>query len=212
MGFKAAWLPHLELLAEADKSDVRSDAGVLPEPLRQNRASVLVDRKDFACPEERGGEVVTLVRVRSEPFDQPVDLVDQPLAAGVERGRIKRRIAINAVKTVLGEDCAEGSRNGDAALGVDLICKCRHKLVHLPLMGTWLTEGRNEGSGARPLSVGSETRVEEAALFPPWPHKERCQLLLHPSPNGQSWDNMGYNGWSRNLMGISLMQPGKFCG
>jgi hypothetical protein len=33
MGFKSAWLPHLELLAEADKSDVRSDAGVLPEPL-----------------------------------------------------------------------------------------------------------------------------------------------------------------------------------
>jgi hypothetical protein len=29
MGFKSAWLPHLELLAEADKSDVRSDAGVL---------------------------------------------------------------------------------------------------------------------------------------------------------------------------------------
>ena len=23
-------------------------------------------------------------------------------------------------------------------------------------------------------------RVEEAALFPPWPLKERCQLLLHP--------------------------------
>src|SRR4029079_19823314 len=52
MGFKSAWLPHLELLAEADKSNVRSDAGVLPEPLRQDGASVLIDRKDFACADK----------------------------------------------------------------------------------------------------------------------------------------------------------------
>ena len=60
MGFKSAWLPHLELLAEADKSNVRSDAGVLPEPLRQNGASILIDGKDFARPEESSGEMIAL--------------------------------------------------------------------------------------------------------------------------------------------------------
>ena len=139
MGFKSAWLPHLELLAEADKSNVRSDAGVLPEPLRQNGAPILIDRKDLACAEQGCGELVALVRIGRQTFDKAVDLVDQPLAACVERRRIERRIAINAVKAVLGEDCAERCRNRHSAFRVDLICECRDKLVHLPLKAPGLT-------------------------------------------------------------------------
>src|SRR6476619_1395281 len=107
--------------------------GMLPEPLRQNGASVLIDRKDFACAEQGGGELVALVRIGRQTFDKAVDLVDQPLASCVERRRIERRVAINAVKAVLGEDCAERCRNGDSALRVDFIGESRDKLVHLPL-------------------------------------------------------------------------------
>ena len=80
--------------------------------------------------------MIALVRIGCEPFDQAVDFVDQALTSSVKRGRIKRRIAINAIKAVLGEDCAERSRDRDAAFRVDLIGECGHKLVHLPLLGT----------------------------------------------------------------------------
>ena len=109
---------------------------MLAQAFRENGASVLVDREDLAGAEQGGGELILLVGIRSEVFDQGVDLVDQPLAAGVERGGIQRRIAIDAVEPVFGQDCAERSRDRDAAFGVDLIGECRHKLVHLPLMRT----------------------------------------------------------------------------
>jgi hypothetical protein len=64
----------------------------------------LIDGKDFARPEESGGEMIALVRIGRQILDKAVDLVDQPLASCVERRRIERRIAINAVKAVLGED------------------------------------------------------------------------------------------------------------
>src|SRR5262245_40356326 len=149
MGFKSAWLPHLELLAEADKSDVRSDAGVLPEPLRQNGAPVLIDRKDLACAEQSRGKVVALVRIGRQTFDKAVDFVHQPLAASVERRRIERRIAINAVKAILSEDAAERCRDRDSAFCVDLIGESRNKLVHLPLLGTWGRRLTNERSRRR---------------------------------------------------------------
>jgi hypothetical protein len=44
MRCKTSRLPHLEFLAQADKGDVGGDAGVLPEPHRQNGASVLIER------------------------------------------------------------------------------------------------------------------------------------------------------------------------
>jgi hypothetical protein len=50
-----------------------------------------------------------------------IDLVDEALTAGVERRRIERRIAVDAVEAVLGEDGAERSGNRDATFGVDLV-------------------------------------------------------------------------------------------
>jgi hypothetical protein len=64
----------------------------------------LIDRKDFARAEESGGEMIALVRIGWNFLDKAVDLVDQPLASRIERRRIERRVAINAVKAVLGED------------------------------------------------------------------------------------------------------------
>jgi hypothetical protein len=48
--------------------------------------------------------MVALIRIGWNFLDKAVDLVDQPLASCIECRRIERRIAINAVKAVLGED------------------------------------------------------------------------------------------------------------
>src|SRR3990170_4611536 len=133
MSFETLRLPHLKLLAKADKSDVRGDAGVPAQAFRENGASVLIDGKDLARAEQSGRELIFLVGIRCEVLDEGVDLVDQALAAGVERRRIEGGIAVDAVEAVFGQDCAERSRDRNAAFGVDLIGECRHKLVHLPL-------------------------------------------------------------------------------
>ena len=123
MGFETLRLPHLEFLAEADEGNVGGDAGVLAQALRQDGAPVLIDGKDFAGAEQSGGEMVALVGIRRQVLDERVDLDDQALAAGVERGRIERGIAVDAVEAVFGEDCAERGRDGDAAFGVGRLCQ-----------------------------------------------------------------------------------------
>src|ERR1700687_4713917 len=42
---------------------------------------------------------------------------------------------------------------------------------------------------------------EGGAVPPVASKKGPLPSLPHPSPNGRVWDNMGYYGWSRNLMG-----------
>src|SRR5262249_21644474 len=61
-----------------------------------------------------------------------------------------------------------------------------------------------EHARGEPACPPEETRVGEAARIPPWPRKERCRAPPTPHRTGKSWDSMGYHGWSRNLVGISL--------
>src|SRR5262245_41954405 len=215
MGFKPFWLPHLEFLAEPDEGDVGRDACVLAQAFGKNCTSVLVDREDLARAEQSGGELVFLVGIRGEVLDERVDLVDQALAAGVERRRIEGGVAVGAVETVLGEDCAEGSRDRTAAFGVDPIGECRHKLVHLPLTHP-SRRGNHCQWGAGPCP---KNWVGEAAQFPPWPLKERGQLLppfTHRTGNcGITWENMGVNGRNWDRSGCSrengTKQPYRSC-
>ena len=151
MGFKTFWLPHLEFLAEPDEGDVGGDACVFAQALGKNCASVLIDREDLARAELSGGVLVLLVGVRGEVLDERVDLVDQALAAGVERRRIERGVAVDAVEAVLGEDCAEGIRDRNAAFGVDPIGECLHKLVHLPLTHPSRRGNCCQSLGCRPV-------------------------------------------------------------
>src|SRR4029079_9873290 len=107
MSFETLRLPKLEFFAEPDKGDVRGDAGVLAQTLRQNGASILVAGQDRAGADQGRGELVLLVRIRCEVLDQRVDLVDEPLTAGIERRRIERGIAVDAVEAVFGENGAK---------------------------------------------------------------------------------------------------------
>src|SRR4029079_631057 len=107
MSFETLRLPQLEFFSEPDKGDVRVDAGVLAQTLRQNGASVLIDGQDLAGAEQGRGELVLLVRIRCEVLDQRVHLVDEPLPAGIERRRIERGIAVDPVEAVFGENGAK---------------------------------------------------------------------------------------------------------
>jgi hypothetical protein len=65
--------------------------------------------------------LIALIGVRREVFNERIDLMDEALAAGVERRRIKRWIAINAFESVFGENRTERCGDRDSALGVDPI-------------------------------------------------------------------------------------------
>src|SRR5262245_43581091 len=200
MGFKPFWLPHLEFLAEPDEGDVGRNACVLAQAFGKNCASVLVDREDLACAEQSGGELVLLVGIRGEVLDKRVDLVDQALAAGVERRRIEGGVAVDAVETVLGEDCAEGNGDRNAAFGVDPIGECRHKLVHLPLTHPSRRGNHCQSLGCRPVP---EELGGRSGAVPPVASKgarPASSTLTHRTGDrGISWENMGVNGrnWDR---------------
>ena len=196
MGFEALRLPHLKFFAKTDEGDVAGDAGVLAQALRKDRASILVNAEDFAGAEQRGGELVLLVGIRSEVFDQRMNLVDKTLAAGVECGRVERRITVDAVEAVFGEDSAERSRDRNAAFGVDLVGKGRDKLVHLPL-----THPSRRGTSSKLEVQPMPENGGRGGADPPVASKERGQPLplTHRTGNdGITWDFMGVNGmhWS----------------
>ena len=105
VGFNRAWFPHLELPAEADKSDVRSDAGVLPRAARQNGARVHPDDGRISLrPEESGGEMIALVRIGRQILTRPLILSTSRLPPASSAGASSDGYAINAVKAVLSED------------------------------------------------------------------------------------------------------------
>ena len=128
-------------------------------------------------------------------------------------GAIERRITVDAVEAVLGEDCAERSGDRNATLGVDLVGECRDKLVHLPLTRfeadgfDWMNKQRF-GAGSRIC----EKWVEEAALDPPVASKEAAACFPHPTHrtgiNGIAWDNMGVNGNCRVIAVIPVRKLG----
>src|SRR5262249_45352944 len=70
---KAGRLPHLKLRAQADKSDMGSNAGVGAKRFRKHDASLLVDREDVHIAVERDRELVALVRIIRKAVEKPVD-------------------------------------------------------------------------------------------------------------------------------------------
>ena len=110
MRFEPLRFPKLKFFAQSHEGDVSGDAGVFAQAFRKNGASVLIDGQNLARAEESCRELVLLVGIRREVLDERVDLVDEALSAGVERGRIERGIAVDAVEAVFGENRAERSR------------------------------------------------------------------------------------------------------
>src|SRR5262245_20600285 len=121
MDFEPLRFPHLKLLAKTDKGDVAVDAGVLAQALRQDGAAVLVEGEDVTGAVKRSREMIVFIGIGSEITHQALDLVDQALAAGVERGSIERGVAVDPLKTVFGENRAEGGGHRNPAFGVNPI-------------------------------------------------------------------------------------------
>src|SRR4029450_10751985 len=138
---------HLELAAKADKSDVARKAGVGAKPLRKHDTSVLIDGEDLHVTIERDRQLVALVRIVRQAVEKPVDLARNALAPCSYRRRVERGVAVDAAGAALGvavalQHGAEGGRDRDPALGVDLVRECRDKAVHPVELGPRLHSDR----------------------------------------------------------------------
>jgi hypothetical protein len=159
------------------------------------KKQVLIDGENFAGAIKRHGEVIAFVGKRLDPVKQRVDLVDQLLAAGVQRGVVERRITVDSVEPVLGEHGAERCRNGNPSLGVDLVGECGHKLVHLPSRTRPLRATSAACAARHAVPDDDAGERGEAAPCPVASEGARRRPLPdHPIPNGHSWDSMGLYG------------------
>jgi hypothetical protein len=64
--------------------------------LRKHDTSVLVDGDDVHITIERDRQLVPLIRIIRQAIEKPVDGLGKALAARIERGSIKRGVAVNA--------------------------------------------------------------------------------------------------------------------
>src|SRR5262249_60403103 len=95
---EASGLPDLKLVAETGEGDLVLDTGMVLERFRKRRSPLAVDLQDFAGAVERRGELLARLRVRRVTADQRLDFPQQRVAAGIERGPVERRIAIEALE------------------------------------------------------------------------------------------------------------------
>src|SRR5262249_49014144 len=166
---KAAGFPHLKFFTQTDKCNVGADAGVGAKRFRKHDASILVEGKDVYFAIERDREPIPLVRIIRKAVEKAVDFLRKALAACIEGWSVKRGVAINAPGiTVALEPSAEGSGDGDAPLGVDLVGECRDKAIH-PLLLTNANpnlDSRAVERAVRPPPVSS-LPVNASELMPP---------------------------------------------
>ncbi len=93
---KRCRLPHLKLVAKADKSDLGREAGVRAKPLRKADAAVAVDREDLDVAVERDRQLIALVRIVRQAREKPIDLFCKSLAASIESRSFERGVAVDA--------------------------------------------------------------------------------------------------------------------
>src|SRR5690606_31896362 len=105
----------------------------------------------------------------------------QRISSRVDRRAIERRIAMQAVEAVAGEHRAEGSRDGDAPLGVEPQREIRHEAVHVPYS---TPTGRLPATPRRPAIPGLPRRRT--------PRRNGRKSSVDIC--GISWDIMGVNG------------------
>ncbi len=81
---EGARLPHLKLIAKADKSDRTVEARVTAKAFRKDDAAVPIDSENLDVAVERDRELVSLVRIIREAREKPIDLFRKSLAACIE--------------------------------------------------------------------------------------------------------------------------------
>src|SRR5262249_56055696 len=97
---EASRLPDLKLVADTGEGDLVLDAGVSLERFGEDRPALAVDLQHLARAVKRRRKLLALLRIGRKARDQRLDLLEQRIAAGVQRGPVERRIAIEALDTV----------------------------------------------------------------------------------------------------------------
>ena len=128
---KAAGLPDLEFVAETHKRHRIGNRRMGFQCLGELNTALAVDLQRLAGAVERQRKLLALVRIGRKTRDQPFDLRQQRIAAGVERRPVGGRIAIKAIETVARQYGTEWRRHRDATLGIETQHIMGHKPVHL---------------------------------------------------------------------------------
>ena len=132
VGDETVRLPKLKLVALANEGDPVGNAGVGLQRLGQNHAAVLIDLQDLALADQRGREVLVVLRERLEVLQDRTDRGPELVAAGVDRLSVERRAAIEAVEPIHRQDRAERRRNRNPPLGIEPVGEGGNELVHCP--------------------------------------------------------------------------------
>ena len=112
-------LPDLKLVAKAGERDGIRNSGMGLQGIREDHPPFPVDLQDFAGAVERRRKLLALLRVRRILRYQALDLLEQRIAACVQRWAIEGWVTIKSLETVAAQHRAERGRNGHAALGIE---------------------------------------------------------------------------------------------
>src|SRR5262245_44675105 len=123
-------LPDLKLVTEAGEGDLVLDVGMGLQRLGEDRPPLAIDLQHLARAVERRRELLALLRIGRKARDQRLDLLEQRVAAGIERRTVERRVAVEAVEAVAREHCTKGRRNRHTSLGIEAQRVMGHETVH----------------------------------------------------------------------------------
>ncbi len=145
----------------------------------EDRPALAVDLQHFAGAVERRRELFALLRIGRKARDQRLDFPEQRVAAGIERGAVERRIAIEALEAIAGEHRAERRWDRYPTLGIEPQCVVGHEAVHdVPGSPLPVAPALSE---CKPNAPTSSRRVRSWAP------------LLRMGCYGLSWDHVGVN-------------------
>src|SRR6516165_1563435 len=141
---EASRLPDLKLVAKAGKGGLVRNARMCLERFGQHHPALAVHLEHLAGAEKRGRKLLALLRIGREPRNQGLDLLQQCVAAGIERRTIERGIAVESLETVAREHRTERGWDGHPRLGVEPQGEVGDKPVHdPPVASPWIVAARS---------------------------------------------------------------------
>src|SRR5262249_16083737 len=149
------------------------------ERFGEDRPALAVDLQHLARAVKRRRKLLALLRIGRKARDQRLDLLEQRIAAGVERGPVERRIAIEALEAVAREPRGDRRRDPPRAFGIGAKRVGGQEAVHAV-------------PGPPPRVASALLRREPQVPAPPlrgrsWtPHRRMGHY-------GLSWDRLGVN-------------------
>ncbi len=129
---EALRLPNLELVTESDERHRIANPGMHFYRIRQDDTPFRIDLQNLACPEQRRRQLIPFVRIRRQRRQKRIDLVPKHVAACVQSRRVERRMDVEPLESIPGQDGPEGCGDRHTTLRIQLVRKIGHEAVHWP--------------------------------------------------------------------------------